>query len=55
MAIKYLEIDINEYIDNEFKDVKDSQENKQITLFDNSMQDEQLQKKNKYKNSLIVM
>ena len=53
MAIKYLEIDINEYIDNEFKDVKDSQENKQITLFDNSMQDEQLQKKNKYKNSLI--
>ena len=53
MAIKYLEIDINEYIDNEFKDVKDLQENKQITLFDNSMQDEQLQKKNKYKNSLI--
>ena len=53
MAIKYLEIDINEYIDNEFKDVKDPQENKQITLFDNSMQDEQLQKKNKYKNSLI--
>ena len=53
MSIKYLEIDINEYIDNEFKDVKDSQENKQITLFDNSMQDEQLQKKNKYKNSLI--
>ena len=53
MAIKYLEIDINEYIDNEFKDVKDSQENKQIKLFDNSMQDEQLQKKNKYKNSLI--
>ena len=53
MAIKYLEIDINEYIDNEFKDVKDSQENKQITLFDNSIQDEQLQNKNKYKNSLI--
>ena len=53
MAIKYLEIDINEYIDNEFQNVKDSQENKQITLFDNSMQDEQLQKKNKYKNSLI--
>ena len=55
MAIKYLNIDINEYLDNEFKDVVDKSENKQMTLFDenNEIQDEELQRKGMYKNALI--
>ncbi len=53
MSIKYLDIDINEYIENEFKGVEDSDNNKQMTLFDSPKQDEQVLTKNKYKNSLI--
>ena len=55
MSIKYLNIDINEYLDNEFKYVADKSENKQMTLFDekNEIQYEELQRKEMYKNALI--
>lgn len=54
MSIKYLDIDINEYLDNEFKDVPEKEEDKQMTLFDEKNEtQEELQKKQMYKNALI--
>ena len=54
MSIKYLDIDINEYLDNEFKDVPEKEEDKQMTLFDEKNEtQEELKKKQMYKNALI--
>lgn len=54
MSRKYLNIDINEYIENEFDGKVEEKKNSQINLFDNMMQkNDDTEKREKYHNSLI--
>lgn len=54
MSRKYLNIDINEYIENEFDGKVEEKKNSQINLFDNMMQKNyDTEKREKYYNSLI--
>lgn len=52
MAKKYLGIDIEEYMENEFEDSNKSN-SAQLNLFDNNQNNEEELKKEKYRNSLI--
>lgn len=54
MSRKYLNIDINEYIENEFDGKVEEKKNSQINLFDNMMQKNyDTEKREKYHNALI--
>ena len=52
MAKKYLDIDIEEYIENEFED-SNKNNSAQLNLFDNNTNNEEELKKEKYRNSLM--